>query len=315
VNAAAVTALVFFVGPGMDPSAATATQAAVKERLTRGGEVLIDLSAEHQKLFTKSPFVDFTAPPPAFLPPELAATWKKGSEACAQWTGTTGAALYPPQRAVAAAVATSCAQDLGEAIWPLFLQARHVKQVASVELHPHGGSNGVSTWLFGPDWNGRMIPALDVSADRVAATATKALEDLLAGGGTKVQMLHPAVPSVGVPGLEAVAFAPPAPARVPASCKGLPARLEVFPPGKPTRAIEAAYKTVPADKRAGPPLRCDLVLYPQYNPVLREVAVNARLACPPSQAHADARPAEAATLIAPLVEQTVAALCWAQGTQ
>jgi hypothetical protein len=259
--------------------------------------------------------VDFTAPPPAFLAPELAAKWKEGNEACAQWTGPTGAQLYPPQRATAAAVAGSCAMVVGRAVWPLFLQARHVRRVVSVELamNPRGGSSGAATatWLFAPDGSGRMTSAEEVSPERLAATVTKALEDLLAGGGKTVLPGQNTMPTVGVPGLDAVAVGPPAPARVPTSCQGLPARLEVFPLGKLTHAIESTYKTVAADKRTGPPLRCDLVLYPD-NDGRDAPAVMARLACPPSQARAGARVSEAAKLIPGLVNDTVAALCWAQ---
>jgi len=323
VNAAAVTALVFFVGPGVDPTLAAATQAVVKERLARDGDVLVDLSAEHRKLFTKSPFVDFTIPPPAFLPPELAATWKRGNEACAERTGPTGAQLYPPQRVRAAASGRACAQDVGRALWPLFLEARHVKRVVSMELAAVAGSRGgaggvvTSTWLFGPgpDWKGRVIAKDDVSADQVTAFVASSLESLLKGGGDQVPAAPVPVPSVGVPGLDAVAVPPPAPAKLPASCAGLPARLEVFPLGKLTRAIESAYKTIPADKRTGPPLRCDLVAYPDDGGRDEGPLVRARLACPPSQARAGAKVAEAAKLVPWLVDDTVAALCWAQGTQ
>jgi len=307
VIAQAVTALVFFFGPGVDPSAAAAAQAAVKERLAREGDALVDLSAEHRKLFTKSPFVDFSAPPPAFLTPELAATWKEGSEACAQWTGPTGAQLYPPQRAVGAAIASDCAMNLGRAIWPRFLQARHVKRVVSVELSRDAHGVAVATWLFGPDWSGRLLQSDDVSADRVGGTVSRALGDLLAGGGKAVAAAQSVVPSVGVPGFDSVEVGPPAPVQVPAACKGLPARLEVFPLGKFTRAIESAYKTIPADKRTGPPLRCDLVLYLHDSPW-----VQARLACPPSQARGIVKVPEAAKLIPRLMDDTLAALCWAQ---
>ena len=310
-----VTALVFFVQPGVDPSSAGAAQAALKERLARGGE-LLDLSVEHRKLFTPSLFVDFTAPPPAFLPPDLAAGWKKGSEACAQHVGPTGPQLYPLQRARSASLAGICALAVGRATWPLLLQARHVKRVVSVKLTDGAGGFEVWATLSTPDGKGRLIHVEKVSPDRMAAAAIKAVEDLEAGRGEKDDEVDQAMPSMGAPGmLDAVAFGPPAPAQVPTSCKGLPARLEVFPPGKFTRAIESAYKTVPADKRTGPPLRCDLVAYPDDGGRDEGPLVRARLACPPSQARAGAKVAEAAKLVPWLVDDTVAALCWAQGTQ
>lgn len=320
MNAAAAIALVFFAEPSVDPSAAVATRAAVNERLTRGGQAVADLSAEHRALSTKTPFVDFTAPPPAFLPPEVATAWKKGSEACAQQTGPTGPELAPGQRSASAAHAHVCAWALGLAIWPMFLDARGVKRVVSVELKlpldPKGNPRGVTaiTSLFGPGRSLRVLQADDLGADRVAAEVTRALEDLLAGGGKPVKPMHLAVPSVGVPWLEEEKFGEPRKAVVPGWCKGLPARLEVFPPGKVARAIEADYRTAPTDRRTAAPLRCDLVLSPGYD-LDSEPLADARLRCPPVQYRAGALRGDGPEMVGILVSGVVAELCTAQRLQ
>lgn len=313
--AQAVTALVFFAGEGVDPSAAAATQAAVNERLARGGEAVVDLSAEHRKLFTRSPFVDFAAPPPAFLSPEVAAAWKKGSEACAQQTGPIGAQLAPGQRSASAATAHVCAWALALAIWPMFLEARGVTRVVSVELKASPRAVTATASLSGPGRNERAIQIHGVSADRVAAEVTTALEDLLAGRGKPVNVVRYAVPSVGVPWMDGEALGEPRRAVVPQWCKeGLPARLEVFPPGKVTRAIEAGYRTVPADKRSAAPLRCDLVLSPGYD-LDAEPLADARLTCPPVQYRAGGKRGGVTEMIAILVSGVVGELCTAQRLQ
>ncbi|HEY8209642.1 MAG TPA: hypothetical protein VIG99_19275 [Myxococcaceae bacterium] len=306
------TALVFFAGEGVDPAVAAATKAAVKERLSREGGAPLDLSAEHRTLNTRTPFVDFTAPPPAFLPPELAAAWKRSSEACAQQVGPTGPQRSPRDRAAAAAQASFCRQSLGLAIWDLLLVAKHVQRVVQVQMLANPARQRSTTFgasLLEPGGVVRTLTALDVNADRLTAAVLQAVEDLLGGAGTRVSPMPHALPSVGVPELAAASFDPPAgPANAPASCAGLPARLEVFPLGKMTRAIEVAYLTVPAGKRTGKPLRCDLVLYPEMD-VRGGPVARARLSCPPAQVRGSGTAAQAPKMVATLVDDVVAALC------
>lgn len=306
MNAAVAAALVFFAGEGVDPAVFVATEAAVKRQVAGA-----DLSAEHRALTAPSLFVDFAAPPPAFLPPELAAAWKSGSEACAKHTGPTGPQLPPMARASAAATARACREALGLALWDALLEARQVRRVVEVELRApgRGGALTLSGALHEPGVRRRSLRLEKVSADRAATSAVRMIEDLAAGTGAESPAPRRRVPSVGAPALEAATFGDPQKAAVPAWCKGgLPARLEVFPLGKVTRAIEAGYKTVPPEQRTGAPLRCDLVVYPGYEPAA-EPLVNARLACPPAQVRAAEKPGEAPKLISTLVNGAVAALC------
>jgi hypothetical protein len=330
MTVAAAIALVFFAGPGVDPSAAAATQAAVKERLARGGAELIDLSAEHRTLFTRSPFVDFTAPPPASVPPEVAASWKKGSEACAQRAGVMGPGVGEHTRASNAAHAFRCREALAGAIWDLLLEAHQVTRVVEVELRAPRADGSVTVFasLLEPastaasplkPGSPRVFRGLEVknaSAERAAADAGKAVADLLGGGGDDLTPLDYLLPSLGVPALDAVPLGPGRTAVVPAACKGgLPARLEVFPLGKLTHAIEASYKTVPANVRTGKPLRCDLVLWPDDHTNAGPPSASARLWCPPAQARAVEAVSNAPVLVAKLVDGVVESLCQPAETQ
>jgi hypothetical protein len=314
VIAQLATALVFFAGEGVDPSTAAAAASAVKEKLARHGVAATDLSTEHRALLTPKLFVDFTAPPPAFLPPELAGAWKSGSETCAKQTGPSGPESSPQARASAAAVARSCQEALGLALWELLLEQRKLARVVEVELRAPQRSRGLSlsAAVHEPGTRRRLLRLENVSADRAAAASAKAAEDLLGGSaGTEAPARRHPLPSLGMPALDeaAASFPAPKPVVVPASCRGeLPGRLEVFPPGKLTRAFEAAYRTVPAEKRTGKPLRCDLVVYPGYEPGQEQVAF-ARLSCPPAQLRASEPVKEGARLVARLVDQAVAAFC------
>lgn len=313
------TALVFFAGERVGPSVAAATLAAVKERMSLRGVAPIDLTAEHRALTTRTPFVDFTAPPPAFLPPELADPWKRGNEACAKQVGPLDAHPSPSLRASIARDASFCKQSIGLAMWDLFLKARKVTRVMSVDMGMNRGSDtdsvGIAVWWQELDGSGRVSTVKEVSADQVAAAVTKAVDDLLGGGGGgKVPPSSHPMPSLGVPELEAASFGRPEPVKVPASCTGLPARLEVFPLGKVTRALEAAYQTVPEDRRTGKPLRCDLVLYPDTD-VNKAPIARARLACPPHQIFGWAPVGQGPKLIATLANYAVANLCTPAGAQ
>ena len=320
MNGALAAALVFFAGEGVDPSTAAAASSAVKEKLARGGEASADLSAEHRALLTPKLFVDFAAPPPAFLPPELAGAWKGGNEACAKQTGPSGPELAPPARASAAAVARACQEALGRALWDLLVEHRKLARVVEVELRAPGRAGGLSLLavLHEPGARRRTLRLEPVSADRAAAAAAKAVEDLLGGAGTEAPARRHPLPSAGLPALEAELTAiggEPKPVAVPASCRStLPSRLDVFPPGKLTRAFEAAYRTVPAEKRTGKPLRCDLVVYPGYEPGQEQTAF-ARLWCPPAQLRASEPVAQGSKLVARLVDQAVAALCAREAAQ
>ena len=301
------TALVFFAGQGVDPSVAAATFGAVKERLGREGAPA-DLSAEHRALTAPKLFVDFAAPPPPFLPPALAPSWKSGSEACARQVGPTGPELEPRARAEAAAEARLCGEELGLAIWEVLLEQRPVTRVIELELRaaPRSGALSVVAALHEPGSRRRTLRLEKPGAERVAAAAARAVEDLLGGAGTVTPAPRHLLPQVGVPALEAGPFGAPEPAAIPASCPGpLPVRLEVFPPGQLARAIEAGYRTVPAARRQGKPKRCDLVVFPGSARTAR-----ARLSCHPDQLRAAiSLDAPAGSLISKLVDRAVAALC------
>jgi hypothetical protein len=307
------TALVFFTGEGVDPSSAQAVQAAVRERLAREGGELVDLSAENRALLKPRLFVDFTAPPPVPLPPELMESWKAGSEACASQTGPTGPELQPLARTQAAATARACQEALGQAAWDALLEHRKLARVLELELRTLSGSSSLVANLHEPGARRRTLLLEHLSADRLAVSAAGMVGELLAGAGKSRAAPRRPFPSLGVPVIESDVSGPTADMSVPRACGPLPARLEVFPLGPFTRAIEAAYKTVPASRRTGKPRRCDLVLYPSYPPGPVKAAF-ARLACPPFQLRAgvmiegDPR-AAGSKLISDLVNEAVAALC------
>lgn len=302
-------ALVFFAGEGVDPAVAAATLAAVKEQLSRGGAAPADLSAEHRALFTPSLFVDFTAAAPAFLPPELAAPWRRGSEACARRVGPTGPEVEQLTRAAAAAEAQSCRESLALAMWDLFLESRKVMRVVELELRAAGGLNGLTAALYEPAVPRRRALKVDrVNPDRTEAASVTAVANLLAGTGAEGRVTRHLLPSLGVPGLDAVPLGTPKPVAVPSPCRGLPSRLEIFPLGKLTGTMEAAYLTIPAKQRTGKPLRCDLVLWPPDIPPA-EPMVFARFQCPPVQVRWPGAVNEAPELLHALVERMASALC------
>jgi len=303
-----VTALAVFSEPGVDASATQATLGAARERLAREGGAPIDLSSEHRAVLKPKLFVDFTAPPPAFLPPELADPWKSGNDACAQHTGPTGPELSPYDRAAAAGVARLCQEALGRAIWDLLLERRKVARFFEVELRAPrpGGDLDVAVRLLEPGTRLRALVA-KASAERAPASAAGAVGDLLAGsGGDSPAPRHP-LPSVGVPELEAGPFHPPRPATVPEKCPGgLPSRLEVSPQAPITRALQDAYLAIPAKQRTGPPRRCHLVLYAGYDP---DTLAYARLECAPAQLRQASPKSAGGQMVSALVDKAVAALC------
>jgi len=317
VIAQVATALVFFAGEGVDPSTAQIVATAVKEQLARlDGGAPVDLSTEHRTLLTPRLFEDFTAPAPKFLPPELAASWKSGSQACAQQAGPTGPELPPQVRADAAAWARSCREALGLALWDLLLKHRQLTRVVRLELRdPRSDTFTIHAALDEVGTRRLLLRREHVSVDNMPGAAVKAVEELLSGRGTEAPVRRSPLPAVGFPALEetAMALGPPRPAFVPEQCRAgsLPGRLEVFPLGKFTRALEVAYKTIPAEKRTGKPLRCDLVVYPGNEPASEKIAF-ARLVCPPAHLRASESLNDAARLVSRLVDQTVKALCSAQ---